>query len=949
MSGDLRFSLLGPVRAWRGHDELKLGSPQQRLVLAALVLAEGRVVGREQLIDALWGERQPRSALRTLRTYISRLRALLGSDAIVSIGDGYMLRSSSSDLADFEDLCTADEPAQALELWQGEALSGLEGPYAETQRTRLTELRLAVLERCLTGEVENGSHAEAVAELTGLCAAYPLRERLRGLLMLALYKCGRQAEAIGVFTDARRLLDEELGVDPSAELADLYQRIITADPAITPAAPLLPAMDEAVSRPAQLPADLADFTGRSALVAEMSSALSPGAALAISAVAGIGGIGKTALAVHVGHRVRESFPDGQLYIDLRGTGPDPVTPELALGSFLRSLGVADAAIPESLEELAALYRSTLANRRIFVLLDNALGSAQVRPLLPGVSSCAVVVTSRVKLPDLATARLVDLDVLDPGEGLALFTKIVGAERVAAERAAAMDVVGACGFLPLAIRIAASRLAARSGWTIARLRDRLADEQRRLAELRVGDLAVEATFALGYDQLADDQARAFRLLALPDGPDLSLPAAAAVLDLDEFDAEDLCESLVDLNLLESPSPGRYRYHDLLRVFARSRCDAEGQDALHRLTDFYLATARNVYANTSPGSVVAEHLAPTVRPGLSFASQAEAVDWLFAEASGLVATVHQSARGPRDTLVLTADLLYAMEDLTESIGLIPYVKATSARSYFKAATTVIDASRGYGEHRSEGRAWIMLGRLHYVTQRLDQASAAASAGVKLSRRSGDKRFVGEGLQMLASILDGRREHDQALTYYDEALDMLRAVGDLHGELVTLGNKSRALIALDRTAEALTCAERAVAADRKLGMSMTSSTLYQLGIVQRGAGLWTESITSLSEALALYRDNNRRLWEGLALFRLAETYAEIGSSDEAVRHAEQSLGVLREVGLEWGQGMALTVLGRALRQLGQADRARGCWQEALVLFEQLGVPEATDVRTLLSPAPV
>ncbi len=328
--------------------------------------------------------------------------------------------------------------------------------------------------------------------------------------------------------------------------------------------------------------------------------------MAVSALAGIGGVGKTTLAVHVAHQARSAFPDGQLYMDLQGAGPRAAEPETVLGSFLRALGTADSAIPDSLEERAALYRSVLDGRRVLVLLDNAKDAAQVRPLLPGTEGCAALVTSRVRMVDLAGAHLVDLDVMSPDEALSLFTKIVGEERVAAERKAALDVVAACGFLPLAIRIAASRLAARRTWTVSVLAAKLADERRRLDELQAGDLAVKATFELGYGQLEPAQARAFRLLGLADGPDISLAAAAAVLDLPVDDTEDLLESLVDTSLLESAAPGRYRYHDLVRLYARACAErdehppSERDAAMSRLLDFYLATVSGVYLIERPGT-------------------------------------------------------------------------------------------------------------------------------------------------------------------------------------------------------------------------------------------------------------------------------------------------------------------------------------------------------------
>ncbi len=714
-SAALRFGVLGPVRAWHGEKALSTGSPQQRALLAALLLREGRTATAGELIDALWGDEPPSQALAAVRTYASRLRKVLPAGVMVSESGGYAIRGLPEEALDVSlaqalaadaekakaagDLCRARALLnEALALWDGEPLASLPGPYAETQRARLDEWRLQLLESRLDMDLEQGCHAEAVSELTALTAAHPLRERLRELLMLALYRSGRQAEALAVYADTRHLLAEELGVDPRSGLKELQQRILQADPGL--AEPSGPAAEPppAPVRPAQLPATVPDFTGRDAFVAELSDVLASaeGRVMAVSALAGIGGVGKTTLAVHVAHQARAAFPDGQLYVDLQGAGQRAAEPETVLGAFLRALGTADSAIPDSLEERSALYRSVLDGRRVLVLLDNARDAAQVRPLLPGMEGCAALVTSRVRMVGLAGAHLVDLDVMSPEEALQLFTKIVGEERVASEREAALDVVAACGFLPLAIRIAASRLAARRTWTVSVLAAKLADERRRLDELQAGDLAVKATFELGYGQLDPPQARAFRLLGLADGPDMSLAAAAAVLDLPAEETEDLLESLVDTSLLESAAPGRYRYHDLVRLYARACAErdehppSERDAAMARLLDFYLATAAEVFAIERPGDRLVDHLEQTRTPGLVFPDRRAAQDWLYSEAVPLLACVRQSSGGA--TLRRAVDLLWAAVDLAES--------GANAKEYEAAATALRDAARVASDRRAEG---------------------------------------------------------------------------------------------------------------------------------------------------------------------------------------------------------------------------------------------------------
>ncbi|MYX96192.1 tetratricopeptide repeat protein [Streptomyces sp. SID486] len=961
-SGPLRFGVLGPVRAWRGDATLSTGSPQQRALLAALLLREGRTATAGELIDALWGSEPPSQALAAVRTYASRLRKVLDPGVLVSESGGYAVRSPGEgalDLTVAQDLAADAEKArgagdlgrartllnQALGLWDGEPLAGVPGPYAEGQRARLEEWRLGLLESRLDLDLEQGCHAEAVSELTALTAAHPLRERLRELLMLALYRSGRQAEALAVYADTRRLLAEELGVDPRPGLRELQQRILQADPALAePSAPVAESPAAPV-RPAQLPASVPDFTGRSSFVSELSDVLSSaseteGRVMAVSALAGIGGVGKTTLAVHVAHRARPAFPDGQLYVDLQGAGPRPAEPETVLGSFLRALGTADTAIPDSLEERAALYRSVLDGRRVLVLLDNAKDAAQVRPLLPGTEGCAALVTSRVRMLDLAGAHLVDLDVMSPEEALALFTKIVSEERVAAERKAALDVVAACGFLPLAIRIAASRLAARRTWTVSVLAAKLADERRRLDELQAGDLAVKATFELGYGQLEPPQARAFRLLGLADGPDISLAAAAAVLDLPPEDTEDLLESLVDTSLLESAAPGRYRFHDLVRLYARSCAERdeeperEREEAMSRLLDFYLATTAGVYAIERPGDRLVDDLEATEYPGLSFTEATAALDWLYNEAAPLLACVRQSAGTER--LRRGVDLLWAAKDLTES--------GANSHQYEATARAMCEATRTAGDTRAEGRARTVLTDVLLVSGRIQQAEEEARTAMSLAEGVGDSTATCWVANNRGLICLHQRRYADGRAYFDQAIDGFRAIGNRPGEASALSNLSRAQLGAGDTSEAVAIAMRGLAVYVSLGRTMRlANGHFAVGVALSQAGRHKEALSQFSEARDIFSGHRQRLWEGATNFRIAEVHMATGEAASAAQHAEQALA-LGCIGGDRMRGNVLTLLGRALSALGQADRARACWREALNLYEQNGAAEAEEVRALL-----
>ncbi|GGZ50067.1 AfsR/SARP family transcriptional regulator [Streptomyces subrutilus] len=963
-----RFSVLGPIRAWRGAEALPSGTPQQRALLAVLLLREGRTATAPELIDAIWGEDPPQQALATIRTYASRLRKVLDPGMLVSESGGYAIRLRSTatlDLGVARGLAAEAEAARgagdrglartllarALGLWDGEPLAGVPGPHAETERTRLAEWRLQLLEARLDLDLEVGHHAGAVSELTALTAAHPLRERLRELLMLALYRSGRQAEALAVYADTRRLLSGELGVDPRPELSALQQRILNADADLARAEDPVPAAAAGRTRPAQLPATVSDFTGRSSFVDELGGILSrsaeAGRVMAVSALAGIGGVGKTTLAVHVAHTARPHFPDGQLYVDLQGTEARPAEPEAVLGSFLRALGTPDSAIPDSPAERAALYRSTLDGRRVLVLLDNARDAAQVRPLLPGTAGCAALVTSRVRMAGLAGAHLVDLDVMSPEEALQLFTCIVGAERVGAERQAALDVVGACGFLPLAIRIAASRLAARRTWTVSVLAAKLADERRRLDELQAGDLAVKATFELGYGQLEPAQQRAFRLLGLADGPDVSLSAAAAVLDLAEHDTEDLLEALVDCSLLESAAPGRYRFHDLVRLYARACAERDehppaGRDAaLDRLLDFYLATASGVYAMERPGDRLPAHLSDTCYPGLSFAGPRAALDWLYAEADPLLACVRQaSVRPDRDgTRVLrrAVDLLWAAKDLAES--------GANSKQYESAAMALRDAARAAKDPRAEGRARTTLTMVHLFTGRFTEADDEARQATALAREAADPlpSCWAPNDRGIIALYQGR--HADGERYLLEAIENFRADGNNIGEASALCNLSRIHVELGRLTSAIDLARQGIAIYDRMGLTLRlANGRYALGIALTQAGRLGEALDQLAEALSLFHENRQPLWEGVTHFRLAEAHLAARRPTLAASHAEQAIA-LRGIGGEWRRATVLMVLGRALLRLGQTDRARACWRDAESVFEQLGSAELAEVRALLA----
>jgi DNA-binding SARP family transcriptional activator len=640
----VRFRLLGPLEVRAGQDWNGIGAPKWRSVLAALLINAGQIVSADTLIDEVWGDDPPARAANLISIYVLRLRRVLGDQdgsLLVTRAPGYQLRvtSSDTDALLFETMARegrrifdAGDPqaaarhlAEALALWHGQPLADVRPtPLTEAEAERLAELRLGAIELRITAELACGGHGQAVTELRPVLADHPLREGLWLLLMRALDGAGRHAEALEVYGQARSAISGQLGVDPGAELQQLHASLLARDrpgaAAAGPAgagttrtrrpAPGSPGPDDGGAGgrpgrrpgvPAQLPADSADFTGRAGQVRNLCGLLAgqgangdPGA-VRVVVVAGAGGLGKTSLAVHAAHQVRGMFPDGQLYVDLLGTSPDPLTAGDALALILRDLGVADQDIPADSSKRAARYRTAVAGRRMLIVLDNARNAAHVRPLLPGTASSAVLVTTRNRMPDLAGGLLVDLSVLNDDEALVLFSKIAGKDRATAEPEATADLLRACAGLPLAIRICAARLATRPDWTIHTMAARLRDEHRRLDELRAGDLSVRATFQVSFAGLTASArpgdlgpARAFCLLGLWPESSFTAAAAAALFGTPEDLAVDALEVLVDARLLESAGPDRYRFHDLLRVYASELAAAslpgdERDAALGRLLD------------------------------------------------------------------------------------------------------------------------------------------------------------------------------------------------------------------------------------------------------------------------------------------------------------------------------------------------------------------------------
>ncbi|MFI7004230.1 AfsR/SARP family transcriptional regulator [Nocardia sp. NPDC050175] len=947
----LQFVVLGEVMAWRGEEPLQLGPPQRRAVLAALLLRAGSAVTAAELVEGIWGARPVPRAIAALRTHVAQLRRTLEPDRVargpatvlVSIGDGYALRipPGSTDVAEVERLVAAagqlrdGQPAAAranlvaaLGKWQGTALSGLPGPFAERQRSRLEQWRLTILEDRLALDIETGRSADAVAELGALIEEHPLRERFRALLMTALYHCGRQSDALDAYAQARRALVDGVGVEPGPELTVLHERILRGGlPAI--GEPRTPVEHGTEPVPAQLPPDIADFTGRARLVDELAAQLTDaGSAVAISAVGGMGGVGKTTLALHVAHRVRDRFPDGQLYANLHGVDPVPTPPGTVLGSFLRALGIAEGDLPSTVDERAAELRTRLSGKRILMVLDNARDYAQVAPLLAG---SAVLITSRSALTELPAVTRTRLDVLETAEAMALLVRILGAERVAAEAESALEVVAHCGLLPLAVRIVGARLAVRPQWTIASFADRLADEKRRLTVLKTGELAVEAVFRLGYGQLADAQAKAFRTLALAQVPDLSIDGIAAILGISPLDAEEVCESLVDLSLLETTAPGRYRFHDLLRLFAREVADEDESAVLVRVLDYHLASAKNLlsaidYSNTT------RLLVATTVPGRAFGSGSDGQAWNDIERPVVIALHQQAARVGGRALDVAADLAWVMAELMDA--------GTGARELSRALESLLDTAIAEDNLAAERRIRTALGALLQVGLGEVEASLPHLRAVSgPPANDADRR-----LSVLASVLLGvaaRRlgDPDASHRHFEHATQLTRTLGDQSMEAWCLALVTRTYCEAGQYDEAVAMAERAIALAREssnpvaLGWATheLAATLSMRGEHRRAIELGTEAVRAAQR-------NGVRLWEGWARTRLAQIHLQAGNIPEAETNAADALHLLTKAADPIDRARAMALHAAALAARGRPVRAEQEFRESAEIFSRAGLSPPT-----------
>jgi DNA-binding SARP family transcriptional activator len=941
----LRVGVLGPLRVWRRETVVDPGPVQQRVVLAVLALQGGRPIGRQQLINAVWGEAPPRNAVNLIQRHVSGLRRVLEPDhvghtpsSLLAWTDaGYLLTlpAGALDLDEFERVLAraraehaagqlreaADALHSALRLWRGPVCDGLSSPFLDAQADRLAESRVSVIEERIELDLAIGRHADLIAELRDLVAENPLRERLRGLLMLALYRAGRQADALNAFRDARRHLRDELGVEPAASLQELHQQILAADPALiaavsaevrtgagTKTGPRRPV-------PAQLPHRIPDFTGRDAELARLDAlaglgSAEAGNAVVISVITGTAGVGKSALAVYWAHQVRDLFPDGQLHVNLRGFGPagSAMEPGEAIREFLDAFAVPPDRIPLDLDARAALYRSVLADLRVLVVLDNARDVDQVRPLLPGSPGCVVVVTSRNQLMSLVAvdgAHTVGLDLLSPAEARRLLSRRLGRDRVAGEPASADEIIKACAGLPLALAVAAANAVVNSRLPLSTLADELRETHGRLDALDAGDkyTDVRAVFSWSYQALNAPAARLFRLLGLHAGPDIATSAAASLAGVPLPQARRQLADLVRAHLLTERAPGRFALHDLLHEYAGELSvthdpAAERSLAVRRVLDHYLHTAHFADRLLRPRRDDPITLAPPqpLAAPETLSDYRDALAWLATERQVLLAALHQAVSHGFDTHAW--QLAWAVSFYLDRHGHW-HDAAASHRAALKAAQRLGDLHAQAIIHCCLASAYCRLDGHAAANEHLQQA-------LELYEALGDQAGKAHAHQVLTWVLDRQGRYREALPHAVQAVELFRIAGRPAGE-------ARALNAVG---------------------------WFHILLGDPEAGL-----RDCQHALDSQREIGDRSGQADTLDSIACAYTFLARYDEATAYYRQALELYREFGDRYYEAGTLHALGDARLAAGDPASAADAWRNAVTILDELGLPEAGTLRAKLS----
>jgi DNA-binding SARP family transcriptional activator len=933
------LGVLGPLLVEHDGTVIPVSAGRERLVLGALLAQPNRVVSHEGLIDAVWESDPPASARVTLRNHVKRLRHTLGpavAARIVTRHPGYLIEIGDDeyDLLAFTRLCRrgqaaarrGDWPAaveefdQALGLWRGEPLVDVCSPTVRNaEAPPIEEMRLEALESRLDAHLALGGSGDLVGDLRQLVGRFPLRERFHGQLMLALYRAGRQGEALSAYQSAHRVMSTELGVQPGPDLQALHVRILRADPGL--AASVSVAVRQAGAQagpvppkgrpgrpepprltPRQLPAAPGHFVGRAGELKALAETVARaadchgvfGGTVAISVIHGTAGIGKTSLALHCAHQAADQFPDGQLYVNLRGFDPagQPVPPVEAVRGFLDAFGVPVSQIPTSPEGQTGLYRSLLADKRVLVVLDNARDVDQVRPLLPGSASCLVLVTSRNGLTGLVAAQgaqSVPLDVLTAAEAHDLLGARLRAEQIAADPLAVAELIGLCAGLPLALGIVAARAAIHARLPLTALVSELRDTHSRLDALDIGDQTtdVRAAMSWSYRSLGPEAARLFRLLGAHVGPHISLPAAASLAAVPIDEANRALTELTRASLLTEHVQGRYSLHDLLRAYAAEQItdETERREAVHRVLDHYLHTGESAALLLNP---VREMIVPpAAQPGVTperIEGTAHAMEWFEAEHHVLLGSIEQAASTGFD--VHGWQLPRMMPRFFDRRGhWHDWVVAYSTG--LACAERLDDGNAQVHMHRGLGTAYVALNSL-------ENAYRHYSRSLDLSRLLGDP--IGQANShrslSLASELQGRDA--EAIEHSHHALELYKAADHLPGQAHALNDLGWSHAQLGDFEAAVDCCQRALKLLCDLGdVDGQAATYDSLGYAHCRLGHITESTDCYQQALDIYRRIGDRYRQGRTLGGMAGLAQDAGDTLAAREKYRQALAILDEIG--------------------------------------------------------
>ncbi|MFC9454348.1 BTAD domain-containing putative transcriptional regulator [Streptomyces sp. NPDC056983] len=991
----LRFEVLGPLRAWRGGTLVAPGPLKRQAVLSALLLRQGTVVSHDRLLDAVWGPRPPAGGRKVLPTHVNSLRRALDRDgtppaeSVIRSGKGwyrFAIEGVRLDTTELEerggeamrtaaagDLATAaDQLAAAIGLFRGEPLAGLPGPFAQQERQRWEERRRTLRLERLKCLMLLGRCREALDDLGGASPSFDrYDESMTALRMRALYGCGRQAEALNAFEDMRAQLRDELGADPGEELRRVHEAVLHHNDTFL-LHPTTPSQPRESTVPAELPHDASGFVGRTGELIQLHTLFppeqeqGPANTVVISAIGGAAGIGKTALAVHWAHQVRDRFPDGQLYVNLHGFDHDrpPLEPREALELLLRSLGLAAAEIPPHHEAQGRMFRTLLADRRLLILLDNAASAEQVRPLLPGSPTCCVLVTSRNRLGSLVAhdgAHALPLDLLQPDEARALLTRTLGAQRVDADEHAVGELIHLCGSLPLALRVAAARLAGDPG---LRPGDLVAEmtEGNRLAALEPDDDAdspLRTAFSVSYRVLAPPARRLFRLLGLFPGAAFTAEAAAALAGAPLQQARRLLSTLATAHLIEPTAVGRYRFHDLLRAYAHECAQAEEtaadrDAALERLLLWYLHAAR-----AAGGTWLFPELPPGLghdgRPGLPPTGSAP---WLEAEQTNLLAVIgHAAHHGPRpiawhlvnalfgyfllrlpraawQATTQTAldaataeDNLFGQAAMHISLGLIQADQGDPDQALEHHARAR-DISRQLGWATGEAAAIGGQGQAEWYMARLHSAHEHVTTGMRIAREAGNPYLETLGLMVTGLACRDLGRLHEAAEQFELAISRSKWISWWDDSLA-LENLGWVYWELGRLADGLdVLAPKGVAGETDGSRNARATVLNAVAKINITLGRHDEALEQAMRALARAQDTGRLWIQASILNTVAAAHRELTHFNRAMRVGSQALALARESRYARPEADGLLGLSLTLKKLGRNDEARTHAEQALAL---------------------